>query len=89
MSNLAAGDYPGLHYITKQVIDIVNGKCHNIYYYFLHMTGPLAGVLVDKIGYRTISMIGCIGTGISMAITSFTTSFEVVVVTYGILMGKL
>lgn len=51
-------------------------------------TGPLAGLMTDKFGHRTTIIVGCVGTGASLAVASLTSSFEVVFVAYGVLAGN-
>lgn len=50
--------------------------------------GPIAGIMVDKFGDRVTIMVGCIGCGFSAAVASIAESFEVVLISFGIAMGK-
>lgn len=45
-------------------------------------------MLVDRTSARIIAMIGCIGSGLSLGLASFTTDISVLFVAYGALTGK-
>ena len=56
---------------------------------FLFVLGPLAGVLANRFGHRTIVMIGGFMSAVGMFASAFATNLYVLYITYGLLAGNV
>ena len=56
---------------------------------FLLFSGPVAGILTNKFGYRFVTILGALLEALGVFLTAFTPNLEFLYFSVGILIGKL
>ena len=53
-----------------------------------HLSGPVAGGLVNKFGCRMVTIVGSVVSALGVIIASFSSDLDVLIITYGLIGGK-
>ena len=56
---------------------------------FFLFSGPVAGILTNKFGYRFVTILGALLEALGVFLTAFTPNLEFLYFSVGILIGKL